>query len=124
MAEPASSAAAIVVTAFGLSIFGLATGLHPALLMVGLAGGLWALFYGDPQPILRRLASVVMSSLVAAWVSPVIAFGLPALPIWPQSIPRDVIQFPVALIVGFLAMRIIGPGLISLTRRKFEEAAK
>lgn len=124
MAEPATSATAFAVTAFGLSVFGMATGLHPALLIVGLAGGLWAMFYGEPQPLLRRLASAVMSSLIAAWCAPAIAFGLPSLPIWPSSVPRDVIQFPVALIIGFLAMAVLGPGLMSLTRRKFEEASK
>lgn len=124
MAEPATSAGAIVVTAFGLSIFGMATGLHPVLLIVGLAGGLWAMFYGEPQPLLRRLASAIMSSLIAAWCAPAIAFGLPSLPIWPASVSRDVIQFPVALLIGFLAMAVLGPGLMSLTRKKFEEAAK
>ena len=124
MPEPATSTAAVAATAFGLSVFGMATGLHPALLIVGLSGGLWAMFYGDPQPLFRRVASAIMSSLVSAWCAPAIAFGLPSLPFWPAAIPHEVIQFPVALTIGFLAMSILGPGMMVLARRKIEEAAK
>lgn len=124
MAEPASSVTAVVITGVGLSIFGMATGLHPVLLIAGLAGGLWALFYGEPQPLMRRMASAVMSSLIAAWCAPAIAFGLPGLSIWPQTIPRDVIQFPAALLVGFLSMSVLGPGLLSFARKKIEESEK
>ena len=51
MAEPTSSAAALAAaTATGLTVFGVATGLHPAILLAGLAGGLWALSYQEPAP--------------------------------------------------------------------------
>ena len=45
MAEPATSTAAVIASALGLTVFGVATGLHPSLLIAGLAGGMWALFY-------------------------------------------------------------------------------
>lgn len=38
MAEPATSTAAVIASAMGLTIFGIATGLHPSLLIAGLAG--------------------------------------------------------------------------------------
>lgn len=124
MAEPATSTAAVIASAMGLTIFGIATGLHPSLLIAGLAGGLWALFYGEPQPLLKRCLSAVMASLVAAWLAPVTAFSLHELPFAPKMIPLDVLQFPIALIIGFLAMAIVGPGLMLLSRKRLEEVAK
>ena len=124
MAEPATSTAAVIASAMGLTIFGIATGLHPSLLIAGLAGGLWALFYGGPQPLLKRCLSAVMSALVAAWLAPVTAYSLRELPFAPKVIPIDVLQFPIALIIGFLAMAIVGPGLMLLSRKRLEEVAK
>ena len=124
MAEPATSSAAIIVSAMGLTVFGIATGLHPSLLIAGLAGGLWALFYGEPQPLLKRCLSAVMSSLVAAWMAPVTAYSILELPFTPKVLPLDVLQYPIALILGFLAMAIVGPGLMLLSRKKLDEATK
>lgn len=124
MAEPATSTAAVIASALGLTVFGVATGLHPSLLIAGLAGGLWALFYGEPQPLLKRCLSAVMSALVAAWLAPVAAYSVQELPGAPPGLPLDVLQFPVALILGFLAMAIVGPGLMLLSRKKLDEAVK
>ena len=124
MAEPATSTAAVIASAMGLTIFGIATGLHPSLLIAGLAGGLWALFYGEPQPLLKRCLSAVMSALVAAWLAPVTAYSIQELPFTPKVLPLDVLQFPIALVLGFLAMAIVGPGLMLLSRKKLEDASK
>ena len=124
MAEPATSTAAVIASALGLTVFGVATGLHPSLLIAGLAGGLWALFYGAPQPLLRRCLSAVMAALVAAWLAPAITYSVHELPGAPPGLPLDVLQFPVALVIGFLAMAIVGPGLMLLSRKRLDEAAK
>ena len=124
MAEPATSTAAVIDSAMGLTIFGIATGLHPSLLIAGLAGGLWALFYGEPQPLLKRCLSAVMSALVAAWLAPVTVYSIQELPFTPKVLPLDVLQFPIALVLGFLAMAIVGPGLMLLSRKKLEDASK
>ena len=124
MAEPATSTAAVIASALGLTVFGVATGLHPSLLIAGLAGGLWALFYGEPQPLLRRCLSAVMAALVAAWLAPAITYSVHELPGAPPGLPLDVLQFPVALVIGFLAMAIVGPGLMLLSRKRLDEAAK
>ena len=124
MAEPATSTAAVIASALGLTVFGVATGLHPSLLIAGLAGGLWALFYGEPQPLLKRCLSAVMSALVAAWLAPVTAYSVQELPGAPPGLPLDVLQFPVALVIGFLAMAIVGPDLMLLSRKKLDEAVK
>ena len=124
MAEPATSTAAVIASALGLTVFGVATGLHPSLLIAGLAGGLWALLYGEPQPLLKRCLSAVMSALVAAWLAPAVTYGVQELPFAHKVLPLDVLQFPVALIIGFLAMAIVGPGLMLLSRKRLDEAAK
>lgn len=125
MAEPASTTvAAFAVSAMGLTVFGVATGLNPSLLIAGLAGGLWALFYGAPQPIIRRCLSAAMSALVAAWMAPGVAYSINELPFSPRVMSHDALQFPVALIIGFLAMAVVGPGLMMLSRKRFEDAAK
>ena len=119
MAEPATSTAAVIASALGLTVFGVATGLHPSLLIAGLAGGLWALFYGEPQPLLKRCLSAVMSALVAGWLAPAVTYGMQELPFAPKVLPLDVLQFPVALLIGFLAMAIVGPGLMPrIVRRR------
>ena len=125
MAEPASTTvAAFAASAMGLTVFGIATGLNPSLLIAGLAGGLWALFYGTPQPIVRRCLSAAMAALVAAWMAPGLSAGIQDLPFAPRLLTHDSIQFPVALIIGFLAMAVVGPGLMMLSRKRFEDAAK
>lgn len=49
--EPAaSSVASIAVSATGLTILGISTGLQPDILLAGFAGGLWALTYQPPAP--------------------------------------------------------------------------
>lgn len=122
MAEPVTPSA-LALTAGGVAVFGIATGLQPHLLIAGLAGGLWALFYAEPQPIIRRVLGAIMSPLVAAWVSPTVVYAISD-SIWPQAVSRESALLPASLVVGFLAMAVIGPGLLLLSRKRFEDAVK
>lgn len=73
MAEPtATAAASIGLTATGLTVFGVATGLRPELLLAGVTGALWALSYADPMPVWRRLAITVITALVAGYLAPIL----------------------------------------------------
>jgi hypothetical protein len=74
--------------------------------------------------MIKRCLGAIMSSLVAAWLAPVTAYSMHELPFAPKVLPLDVLQFPVALVIGFLAMAIVGPGLMLLSRKKLDEAAK
>ncbi len=117
MAEPASSLLGITLTATGITLFGVATGLHPSMLLSGLAGGLWALSVQPPAGIVARLVFLAGSALVAAYFTPVVAAvaasaALKLLPWWPTDVTRDVIQFPISVLLGFLALRSIGPALM------------
>ncbi len=123
MTEPVTPSA-LALTASGVAVFGVVTGLHPQLLVAGFAGGLWALFYHEASPLLRRILGAIMSALIAAWISPAASYAVTSLPFWPTAIPRDLLQFPVALIIGLLSMAVLGPGLLALTRRKIEDASK
>ena len=51
--EPATSVAAVAISATGLTILGISTGLQPDILLAGFAGGLWALTYQPPAPLFR-----------------------------------------------------------------------
>lgn len=118
MAEPTTTSALIgLSSAFGITLFGVATGLHPSILIAGLAGGLWALQINPPVGALARILFLGASSLIAGYLAPVAAAVTAAaavklLPFWPADVSRDVLQFPVAFCIGFLGIRWIGPALL------------
>lgn len=124
MAEPTSGAAFAAITAAGLTVFGVATGLHPAILLAGLAGGLWALSYQPPAPAWKRVAVTVMSAIVAGYLTPAVAAGVTAIGAWPQALTSDIVQLPIAVMIGLLSHRVLGPALLRFASRKAEEVTK
>jgi hypothetical protein len=117
MAEPTSTSAALGFSAFGLTIFGVATGLHPAILLAGLSGGLWAMSYQPPATLLARILFLAGSSMIAGYLAPVAAAvaasaAAKLIPFWPADVTRDVLHFPVAFCVGFLGLRWLGPAML------------
>lgn len=125
MAEPTSSAAALAAaTATGLTVFGVATGLHPAILLAGLAGGLWALSYQEPAPAMKRVAVTIMSAIVSGYLTPAVAAGVTSIGVWPQAVTRDLVQLPIAVLIGLLSHRVLGPALLRIAAQKAEEVAK
>ncbi len=125
MAEPTTSAAALAAaTATGLTIFGVATGLHPSILLAGLAGGLWALSYQEPSPAWKRVALTVMASIVSGYLTPAVAMGVTSFDAWPHSVTRDVVQLPIAVLIGLLSHRVLGPALMRFAAQKAEEVTK
>lgn len=116
MAEPATTAIGIS-SAFGLTLFGVATGLHPGILIAGLAGGLWAASYQPPAGILARILFLAASSMVSGYLAPVAAAVAASaaarlIPFWPTDVTRDALQFPVAFCTGFLGLHWIGPAMM------------
>lgn len=124
MTEPvtAGTAALIHVTAAGgIAVLGIATGLHPGVVLAGLAGGYWALTALPSTGGGSRIAFLVVSALVAGYLAPVAATlaGAAAasmLPWWPPTATQEALRFPAALIVGFLAVRWLGPALLRQAR--------
>lgn len=119
MAEPTATGV-FVLTATGISIFGVATGLDPVLLVAGVAGGYASLSYQPAQSFSGRITSVVMSALMAAWGAPVLVAAASGQPFIPVAVTGEILKFPVALIGGFLAQTVIAPGLMALAKRKME----
>lgn len=124
MAEPTSSAAVAAATAAGLTVFGVATGLHPAILLAGLAGGLWALSYQPPTSAGKRVAVTIMAAVVAGYLTPAVAAGVTSLVAWPLALTRDIMQLPIAVMIGLLSHRVLGPALLRFASRKAEEVTK
>jgi hypothetical protein len=124
MAEPTSSIFALTATTVGLTLFGVATGLHPAILLAGLAGGLWALSYQEPAPVWKRVAVTVMASIVAGYLTPAVATGVTSVGAWPQAVTHDMVQHPIAVLIGLLAHRVLGPALLRIAAKKAEEVSK
>lgn len=124
MTEPGSSAVALTATSAGLTIFGMATGLHPAILLAGLAGGWWALSYQDPLPVMKRVAVTIMSAIVAGYLTPAVVAGVTSIGAWPQAVTKDLMQFPVAVVIGLLAHRVLGPSILRIAAKKAEEVGK
>jgi len=124
MAEIATGASVIALTTTGVTLFGVATGVHPELLIAGITGGLWALSYSEPIPVARRVAITAVTALVAGYLTPV-AVALLRVSAWlPAEIEQEIVLPPVAVLLGFLAHRIIGPAVIRLGAKITEAATK
>lgn len=106
MTEPLSGAALSVTAAGGIAVFGVVTGLEPALLLAGAAGGWWSLSYMYPLSILARIHHIALSALIAAWVAP--AADVPGGP------------YVAALVVGLVAVPVLGKALMKLAGRKLD----
>lgn len=123
MSEPTSAVAALTVGT-GLTVFGVATGLHPSVLLAGLAGGLWSLSYDPPAGAWRRVAVTCTASIVAGYLAPAVAAGVAALDVVPRSVTVDVLQLPLAVLIGLVSRQALGPALLRIVTRKSEEVAK
>lgn len=115
MSEPVSTGY-IAVTASGITIFGIITGLHPALMLAGAAGGWWAMSYQQQMTAWGRLNSILLSSIIAAWGSPVAAaWGVQALPS-SFVVTQRALELVAALIIGLSAIEVLGRGILSVMR--------
>ncbi len=114
MAEAAAAASVIAVTSAGLTFFGIATGLHPQYLVAGSVGGLWWLSYQDgPQPLAKRLAANAISSVIAGFLTPLAVEVVKIQEVFfAMQFSRDILQYPVAVGIGFLADSLIGPAIL------------
>ena len=105
--EPATSVAAVAVSA---------TGLQPDILLAGFAGGLWALTYQPPEPLFRRAAVTAGSAIVAGYLSPIaVAILRGALP---GDLSRELAQTAFGLLIGLVSQRVIGPAVLRIADRK------
>ena len=123
MSEPATSAIVSVTQASGITLFGIATGLDPVLIVAGAAGGWWALSYLEsPGRALARANRIALSSILAAWGSPVVV-ELNFLPL-PENLPEFPLKIVISIGIGLIAIDIIGKGLMAFVREKVTQLSK
>lgn len=111
----ASTTAAIALTASGLTVLGVSTGIDPGLLFAGLAGGWWALSYSpEPMPLLRRLTIYAVSALAGAWGAVLAGAWLASIFTvwWPAEAGGASPRHLIAMLIGLLAHRQFGPLLM------------
>lgn len=122
MAEPSITVGTAV--AAGLTVFGISTGLDPAILIAGLAGGLWAQSYHPPAPIWRRIALVALASLLAGYLAPAFAAVAASSETIRGLFTLTALQLPLAVLVGLTSHRVLGPAIMRITTKRAEELAK
>lgn len=122
MAEP--SVAAGTVVAAGLTVFGISTGLDPAILIAGLAGGLWAQTYYPPTPLGRRAALVILAAILAGYLAPIFAALAASFEIVRTVFAPGSLHPPFAVLVGLTSHRVLGPAVMRFAAKKAGELTK
>ena len=112
------------VSAVSLTLLGVSTGLDPAVLIAGFAGGVWAQSYGTPAPYLNRVLASLLASLIAGYFAPALSAAATASSLIQGVFPGTVLQLPIAVAVGLLAHRVLGPAIMRLARKKSEDLTK
>lgn len=115
-----STPGGLLLTGTGLTVFGVATGIHPLLLIAGAAGGYWGLSYVPEMAVVRRFTTVLLSALVAAWGAPIIGGGLATLlnslaqgaGMGPLNLGHPGFLGLVAVALGVLANPVLIPALV------------
>ena len=121
MADPIAVGSIFSITESGLTVFGIATGMHPEFLVAGMVGAQWMFSYQPPQPILRRFSVTAISALIAAYLTPLAVAILRIKHFLPSEITQELVQMPVAVLIGLTSHRILGPALL---RRAAEPLGK
>lgn len=120
MSEPLTP----TLTSGGLVVFGVVTGLHPMLLVAGFVGCWWYNSYAtSPMPLSQRLISGLIAALVAAWMTPPLIAWATGADWWPAHVSALTVGFPLALAIGFLTHKVIGPALLRIATKKAEDIA-
>lgn len=119
MSEPTTP----ILTTGGLTLFGIVTGLHPMLLVAGFVGCWWYNSYIPQLSLWQRFGSGLIAAFVAAWVTPPVIAWVTGLSWWPNSVTQTTVGFPIALALGFLTHKVIGPALLRVAEKKAEDLA-
>lgn len=121
MSDVATPAAIYFSAAGGITIFGIATGLDPALLFAGACGGYWGLLSMPPQGVWARTQQIIMGALAAAWLAPPLVVWWVGEKMINEQVTHLVWQYAAALLVGLVAVPVLGRAVIGLAKRKIDE---
>lgn len=120
----AESTMVTAATAAGITLFGVATGVDPSLLVGGIAGGWWATFQFDvAATVVARLAFITLSALLGALLTPL--FAVVALDLAGKagmSLPEVPLRLALAVVIGLLAIRWLGPRIVAVAGRAADRA--
>lgn len=122
MADPSATSAGIAAT--GLTFFGIATGLDPATLIAGFAGGVWAQSYTPTMAIWRRIPLIVSASVLAGYLSPATSALIMSFGDAGGAFTLDVLKLPVAVLIGLTSHRVLGPAIMRIAQKKAEDLSK
>ena len=112
------------VAAAGITLFGVSTGLNPAVLIAGFAGGVWAQSYYPPTHWAKRVALTSLASILAGYLAPAAATVATSYELVRNVLPLEALQLPTAVVVGLLAHRVLGPAFMRLASKKLDDVAK
>lgn len=118
------SAATGAAVATGVTVFGVSTGLDPALLIAGLAGGLWAQSYQPAASLWRRLPLSFLASILAGYFAPAAAAVASSSDFVRGLIPSEALQLSAAVVVGLTAHRVLGPAFMRFASKKVDEVSQ
>lgn len=109
-----------LMTTGGVTLFGVATGLQPELLIAGAVGGWWAMSYQGLLSLWTRIKRIFVSAMVGAWSAPIIVYLISEKLV---TIPHAA-SLPVALGVGLLTIDVLGTGLSGVASRFLKKSEK
>lgn len=118
MAEPSATTAGLA--AAGLTFFGVATGLDPAVLIAGFAGGAWAQSYHPPASLWRRAALMVLAAILAGYLAPAVAAVAASSETIRGIFTLSALQLPAAVLIGLTSHRVLGPAFMRFATKKIE----
>lgn len=110
----------IVMAASGITVFGVALGLHPEHLVAGFCGAMWSLLLCEPMPALRRISIAAISTFVAGYLTPAVAAVASSFESIPRALTVEIVQYPVAVLIGF-STHWAGPVILRFALRKTEQ---
>lgn len=119
MAEPSVTVGTALAT--GLTIFGVSTGLDPAVLIAGTAGGLWAQSYHPPMSIWKRMTTIGVASLLAGYLAPATAAVIGSSDTIRGIFTLSALQLPIAVVIGLTSHRVLGPALMRFAAKKADD---
>ncbi len=114
MAEPASSTAGVAIAAGAITITGSIFGIQYDALLMGFFGGLVALSYLPPTPLLRTAGSVISSSLIAGWFAPIIGVAIAHYMPWISGAGETAVRMSIAAAFGLGWQTIVPAALARL----------
>lgn len=122
MAEPISGAGlgGALLPGVGVVVLGVATGIDPLVLGGGLAGAVWSQARAPGVGFFVRGMRVVGGTVLAILGGPVGASVLGVLPGVPPGIANPLLGPLLALLIGYLAHRVIMPGVERLAASAIE----